>query len=105
MRVLTVSEHIEPGHEILPLEEVYSIIDGHSSFAIIPCPCRLRAGISGVRECTDKYPIERCLRDVRLMRIGGGTDEVMKYIIQKHIYRKAEKIPKFTDEVQFLDKD
>jgi alkylation response protein AidB-like acyl-CoA dehydrogenase len=54
---------------------------------------------------TDKYPVERCLRDVRLMRIGGGTDEVMKYIIQKSIYRKSEKDEKLTNDVQFLKND
>ncbi len=62
MRVLTVSEEIDPDHEIMPLEEVYSIIDRNSSFAVIDCPCRLRAEISGVRECTDKYPIHNCLQ-------------------------------------------
>jgi hypothetical protein len=36
---------------------------------------------------TTKYPVERCLRDVRLLRIGGGTDEIMKYIIQKGVYK------------------
>ncbi len=36
---------------------------------------------------TDKYPIERCLRDVRLLRIGGGTDEIMMYVIQKGVYK------------------
>ena len=40
---------------------------------------------------TNKYPVERCLRDVRLLRIGGGTDEIMKYVIQKGIYRRSEK--------------
>ncbi|MHA1272467.1 MAG: acyl-CoA dehydrogenase family protein [Promethearchaeota archaeon] len=39
---------------------------------------------------TNKYPVERCLRDVRLLRIGGGTDEVMQYIIQKGIYKKKQ---------------
>jgi len=39
---------------------------------------------------TNKYPVERCARDVRLLRIGGGTDEIMKYVIQKSIYRKSE---------------
>ncbi|MFW9952718.1 MAG: acyl-CoA dehydrogenase family protein, partial [Candidatus Thorarchaeota archaeon] len=37
-----------------------------------------------------KYAVERCLRDVRLLRIGGGTDEIMKYIIQKGIYKKSQ---------------
>lgn len=36
---------------------------------------------------TTKYPVERCLRDVRLLRIGGGTDEIMKYVIQKGVYK------------------
>jgi ferredoxin len=62
MRVLTVSEEIDPEHEIIPLEEVYSIIEKNNSFAVIDCPCRLRAGISGVRECTDKYPLHNCLQ-------------------------------------------
>ena len=62
MRVLTVSEEIDPEHEIIPLEEVYSIIDNNNSFALIDCPCRVRAGISGVRECTDKYPLNNCLQ-------------------------------------------
>ena len=37
---------------------------------------------------TNKYPVERYARDVRLYRIGGGTDEIMQYIIQKGVYRK-----------------
>lgn len=40
---------------------------------------------------TDKYPVERCLRDIRLSRIGGGTDEIMKYIIQKGLYKQFGK--------------
>ena len=46
---------------------------------------------------TNKYPVERCLRDVRLLRIGGGTDEIMKYVIQKGIYRKIEKQQAISD--------
>ncbi len=40
---------------------------------------------------TNKYPVERCARDVRLLRIGAGTDEIMKYIIQKGIYKSSNK--------------
>jgi len=54
---------------------------------------------------TDKYPVERCVRDVRLMRIGAGTDEVMKYIIQKGIYRGSEQIPKLSSEAHFMGND
>ncbi len=40
---------------------------------------------------TNKYPVERCARDVRLLRIGAGTDEIMKYIIQKGVYKSINK--------------
>lgn len=60
-RVLTVSEEIEPNREIIPIEEVYSIINKWDDFAVIPCPCRKRAEIEGIRECVDKYPIHNCI--------------------------------------------
>jgi len=61
MRVLTVSEEVEDTKEILPLEEVYSIIDRWNDFAIIPCPCRKRKDVEGIRECKDKYSLYNCI--------------------------------------------
>ena len=60
LRVLTVSEEVEPEKEIVPIEEVYKIIDKEDDFAIIPCPCRQRTEVEGIRECKDKYPIHNC---------------------------------------------
>jgi len=60
-RVLTVSEEIEPSREIIPIEEVYSVIDKWDDFAVIPCPCRMRAEVEEIRECKDKYPIHNCI--------------------------------------------
>ncbi|MBY8987681.1 MAG: 4Fe-4S binding protein, partial [Candidatus Lokiarchaeota archaeon] len=59
-RVLTVSEEIESEKEIIPIEEVYKIIDRWEDFAIIPCPCRQRKEVEGIRECKDTYPIHNC---------------------------------------------
>ena len=61
MRVLTVSEEIESGHEIVPIEEIYRVIDSKNDFAIIPCPCRKRRDIEGIRECKDKYSLYNCI--------------------------------------------
>ncbi len=92
MRVLTVSEKIEPGHEIMPLEEVYSIIDKNNSFAVIPCPCRLRADISGVRECT--YPLHNCLN------IGPNADMMVEELGAKKLTKEeAKEIVKQSAEV------
>ncbi|MHA1299614.1 MAG: ATP-binding protein [Candidatus Helarchaeota archaeon] len=60
-RILTVSEKIEPGHEIIPLEEVYNIIDQNTSFALVPCPCRNRTEVLGERKCKNRYPIHSCV--------------------------------------------
>ncbi len=61
-RVLTVSEEVEDPREIVPYEEVYKIIDQHSVFAVVGCPCRRRKEIEGIRKCKDKYPIHNCLQ-------------------------------------------
>jgi ferredoxin len=60
-RILTVSEEIEPGQKVVPLEEVYEIIKKHNTYSVIPCPCRSRTEIEGIRECKDKYPIHNCI--------------------------------------------
>jgi ferredoxin len=60
-RVLTVSEKVEPEHQIMPIEEVYKIIDNQTDFAIFPCPCRMRKEVEGIRKCKDKYPIHNCI--------------------------------------------
>lgn len=60
-RILTVSEEVEPGHQIIPMEAVYEIIDRQTDFAIFPCPCRSRKEVEGIRKCKDKYPISNCI--------------------------------------------
>ena len=61
MRVLTVSEESEDPKEIIPIEAVYEIIDKREDFAIVPCPCRKRKEVEGIRQCKDKYPIHNCM--------------------------------------------
>lgn len=41
---------------------------------------------------TNIYPIERLLRDTRLIMIWTGTNEIMKLIIQHEFYKELEKI-------------
>ncbi|MHA1298714.1 MAG: hypothetical protein ACTSO9_04635 [Candidatus Helarchaeota archaeon] len=60
-RILTVSEKIESDKDIIPIEEVYSIIDRFDTFAVVPCPCRKRAEVEGIRKCKEKYPIHNCI--------------------------------------------
>jgi len=39
---------------------------------------------------TCQSPVERYLRDIRLLGIGGGTNEIMKYAIQRDLYKELE---------------
>jgi len=38
-----------------------------------------------------EYPIQRYWRDIRLTRIGGGTDEIMKEIIADQLGLKGDR--------------
>ncbi len=37
---------------------------------------------------TTDYPVERFLRDARLMMIGGGTVEILRFLIQREIFKE-----------------
>jgi alkylation response protein AidB-like acyl-CoA dehydrogenase len=37
---------------------------------------------------TTDYPIERFLRDARLMTIGGGTAEILRFLIQREVFKE-----------------
>jgi alkylation response protein AidB-like acyl-CoA dehydrogenase len=41
---------------------------------------------------TTDYPIERFLRDARLMTIGGGTAEIMRFLIQREVYKEFQEL-------------
>jgi len=60
-RVLTVSEKVESKHQIVPMEEVYNILEQQTDLVVFPCPCRQRKEVEGIRKCKDKYPINNCI--------------------------------------------
>lgn len=74
---------LEDGH----MAAMAKLFSCQNAFQICDDAVQILGGIG----YTNHYPVERCARDVRLLRIGGGTDEVMQYIIQKGVYRKAER--------------
>lgn len=44
---------------------------------------------------TNVYPIERMLRDIRLITIWTGTNEIMNLIIQHEFYKEFESTYEF----------
>jgi len=43
--------------------------------------------LGGVGYTTD-YPVERFVRDARLMTIGGGTVEILRFLIQREVFKE-----------------
>ncbi|MHA2270347.1 MAG: acyl-CoA dehydrogenase family protein [Candidatus Hodarchaeales archaeon] len=39
----------------------------------------------------DYYPVERFYRDARLGTIGGGTSEIMQFLIQREVYQESKR--------------
>jgi alkylation response protein AidB-like acyl-CoA dehydrogenase len=50
--------------------------------------------IHGMLGLTDKYPVERFMRDEKLMEIGEGTSEIQKIVIAREILGKQKLNPK-----------
>ncbi len=55
-----------------------------SAFEITHQALQVHGGIGYTKD----LPIERYFRDARFMMIGGGTSEIMRFLIQREIYRR-----------------
>ena len=58
-----------------------------SAFEIAHQALQVHGGIGYTRD----LPIERYFRDARFMMIGGGTSEIMRFLIQREIYRERSR--------------
>ena len=56
-----------------------------SAFEITHQALQVHGGIGYTKD----LPIERYFRDARFMMIGGGTSEIMRFLIQREIYKKT----------------
>jgi len=54
-----------------------------ASFEVASQALQVHGGIGYTKD----LPVERYLRDARFMMIGGGTSEIMRFLIQREIYR------------------
>src|SRR5436853_679013 len=56
-----------------------------SAFEVAHESLQVHGGIGYTKE----LPVERYFRDARFMMIGGGTSEIMRYIIQREVYKET----------------
>ena len=90
-RVLTVSEMVESNHQIVPMEEVYSILEQQTDIVVFPCPCRQRKEVEGIRKCKDKFPIHNC---INYGVFAKGLLELGDPAIKRITIEEAKKITK-----------
>jgi len=58
-----------------------------SAFEVAHESLQVHGGIGYTKE----LPVERYFRDARFMMIGGGTSEIMRYIIQREVYKEMSR--------------
>ena len=63
---------------------VAKLFSTESAFEITHQALQVHGGIGYTKD----LPIERYFRDARFMMIGGGTSEIMRFLIQREIYKK-----------------
>jgi alkylation response protein AidB-like acyl-CoA dehydrogenase len=62
---------------------IAKLFAAESAFEIADLALQVHGGIG----YTTDLPVERYFRDARFMLIGGGTSEIMRFIIQREIYK------------------
>jgi ferredoxin len=61
VKQITVDEKVSVNKRIMPPDEIYSWLDKFDFYALMPCSCRNRMEVLGIRKCKDKYPIRTCI--------------------------------------------
>ncbi|MHA1132380.1 MAG: acyl-CoA dehydrogenase family protein [Candidatus Helarchaeota archaeon] len=85
--VLKTARLVDLGQKIPVLSAITRVFT--SDYGLEVCDEALQV-IGGIGY-TDEYPVERLLRDIRLGKIGAGTSEVLRYLIQREIYKSFQK--------------
>lgn len=88
------ARHIDAGLDSRRLVSEAKKVATEAAWSIVNHAMQVLGGIG----YTDVYPIERLLRDARLMMIWTGTNEIMNLLIQHEYYREVlERAPRVRD--------
>jgi alkylation response protein AidB-like acyl-CoA dehydrogenase len=87
---LTAARAYDRGENITKLAAIAKIFTTESAIQITNEALQILGGAG----YTTDYPIERFLRDARLMTIGGGTVEILRFLIQREVFKEFENLNK-----------
>ncbi len=85
--ILKAARLVDKGEKIPMLSAITKVFASDYGLEVVNDALQVMGGIG----YTSEYPMERLLRDVRLGKIGAGSSEVLRYLIQREIYKKIKK--------------
>lgn len=85
--ILKTSRLIDLGKKVPMLSAITKVFA--SDYGVEVCDEALQV-IGGIGY-TDEYMVGQFLRDVRLGKIGAGTSEILRYLIQREVYKNLKK--------------
>ncbi len=85
--ILKTARLIDLGQQVPMLSAITRVFASDYGFKVCDDALQVLGGIG----YTDEFPVEQLFRDIRLGRIGAGTSEVLRFLIQREIYKKMGK--------------
>ncbi|MHA1325630.1 MAG: acyl-CoA dehydrogenase family protein [Candidatus Helarchaeota archaeon] len=85
--ILKAARLVDKGEKIPMLSAITRVFASDYGLEVVNDALQVLGGIG----YTDEYIVERLLRDIRLGKIGAGTSEVLRYLIQREVYKKMKK--------------
>ncbi|MEW6615948.1 MAG: acyl-CoA dehydrogenase family protein [Thermodesulfobacteriota bacterium] len=81
---LKVARMIEEGVTASKESAISKLFAAEGTFSVVNDALQIMGGIG----LTKEYPIEKFFRDARALSIAGGTNEILKYLIQREVYKE-----------------
>jgi len=81
---LKVARMIEKGISASKESAISKLFAAEGTFRVVNNALQIMGGIG----LTKEYPIEKFFRDARALSIAGGTDEILRYLIQREVYKE-----------------
>jgi alkylation response protein AidB-like acyl-CoA dehydrogenase len=81
---LTAARMYDRGEKITKAASIAKLYTTEAAIQITNDALQILGGMG----YTTDYPVERFLRDARLMTIGGGTAEILRFLIQREVYKE-----------------
>ncbi len=81
--ILKAARLIDLGQKIPLLSAISRVFTSDYGLEVCDDALQVLGGIG----YTDEYPVGQYLRDIRLGKIGAGTSEVLRFLIQREVYK------------------